>query len=83
MTPDLTHTLNAALVAGALALSAMPGSGQANSNSDVSFGALQIEGLNIAYREVGDPANPTVLLLHGFPTSAHMFRELIPGLAEQ
>lgn len=83
MTSDLTHTLNAALVAGALALSAMPGSGQANSKSDVSFDALQIEGLNIAYREAGDLANPTVLLLHGFPTSAHMFRELIPVLAEQ
>src|SRR5205823_9347567 len=31
----------------------------------------------------GDPARPTILLLHGFPTSSHMFRELIPRLAER
>lgn len=39
------------------------------------------EGVNIAYREAGDPNRPTVLLLHGFPTSSHMFRNLIPVLA--
>jgi pimeloyl-ACP methyl ester carboxylesterase len=33
------------------------------------------------YREAGDPQKPTVLLLHGFPTSSHMFRNLIPQLA--
>src|SRR3546814_14792778 len=42
-----------------------------------------IEGVEIAYREAGDPARPAVLLLHGFPTSSHMFRELIPALAER
>jgi pimeloyl-ACP methyl ester carboxylesterase len=47
----------------------------------VQFNTAQIDGLNIAYREAGDPANPTVLLLHGFPTSSHMFRNLIPELA--
>src|SRR5215472_15752910 len=35
----------------------------------------------IFYREAGDPSAPTVLLLHGFPTSSHMFRDLIPQLA--
>lgn len=78
-----THALNAVFVAGAIAVSALPGMGQANTMPEVSFSAAQIEGLNIAYREAGDPANPTVLLLHGFPTSSHMFRELIPVLAEQ
>ncbi len=48
---------------------------------DVSYKVEKIDGLNIAYREAGDPANPTVLLLHGFPTSSHMFRNLIPELA--
>lgn len=33
------------------------------------------------YREAGDPSHPTILLLHGFPTSSHMFRNLIPLLA--
>lgn len=49
---------------------------------DVQFKTAQIGGLNIAYREAGNPANPTVLLLHGFPTSSHMFRNLIPALAD-
>jgi pimeloyl-ACP methyl ester carboxylesterase len=35
------------------------------------------------YREAGAPERPTLLLLHGFPTSSHMFRNLIPLLAEQ
>ncbi|WP_244888536.1 alpha/beta fold hydrolase [Roseovarius tolerans] len=41
-----------------------------------------VDGINIAYREAGDPANETIVLLHGFPTSSHMFRDLIPVLAE-
>ncbi|TVR97111.1 MAG: alpha/beta hydrolase [Rhodospirillales bacterium] len=49
----------------------------------VRYRTEQIEGLDIAYREAGDPSRPTVLLLHGFPTSSHMFRNLIPVLAER
>lgn len=49
----------------------------------VRYRTEQIEGLDIAYREAGDPSRPTVLLLHGFPTSSHMFRSLIPALAER
>ena len=37
----------------------------------------------IFYRETGNPKSPTLLLLHGFPTSSHMFRRLIPLLADQ
>ena len=40
-----------------------------------------IDGLKIFYREAGDPAKPTILLLHGYPSSSHMFRELIPKLS--
>src|SRR5262245_1064518 len=36
----------------------------------------------VFYREAGQPENPAVLLLHGFPTSSHMFRDLIPLLAD-
>jgi pimeloyl-ACP methyl ester carboxylesterase len=39
---------------------------------------VQVDGLEIFYREAGDPANPTLLLLHGLPTSSRMFRNLIP-----
>ena len=44
---------------------------------------IEIDGLDIFYREAGDPDAPTILLLHGFPTSSHMFRNLIPALADE
>ena len=48
----------------------------------VAFHSAEIAGgQKIFYREAGSPAAPTVLLLHGFPTSSHMFRDLIPLLA--
>ena len=40
----------------------------------VSYKTVTIDGLDIFYREAGNPKNPTILLLHGFPTSSHMFR---------
>jgi pimeloyl-ACP methyl ester carboxylesterase len=43
---------------------------------------VQLNGLEIFYREAGRPDAPAVLLLHGFPASSHMFRHLIPALAE-
>ena len=47
----------------------------------VTFHTLRVQDVNIFYREAGDPQAPAVLLLHGFPTSSHMFRNLIPLLA--
>ena len=44
---------------------------------------VSVDGLDIFYREAGDPADPTVLLLHGLPTSSRMFRNLIPALADR
>jgi pimeloyl-ACP methyl ester carboxylesterase len=49
----------------------------------VSLRTVRADGVNVFYREAGDPAAPTVLLLHGFPTSSLMFRELIPRLAKK
>lgn len=46
------------------------------------FRTVSIDGLDIFYREAGSRSNPTILLLHGFPTSSHMFRNLIPALAD-
>lgn len=46
-----------------------------------TFHTVSIDGLDIFYREAGSRDNPTILLLHGFPTSSHMFRNLIPALA--
>ncbi len=47
------------------------------------YHTININGLNLFYREAGTPGSPAVLLLHGFPTSSHMFRELVPQLAGQ
>ncbi len=47
------------------------------------FRTISIDGLDIFYREAGSRSNPTILLLHGFPTSSHMFRNLIPALADR
>ena len=49
----------------------------------VSYRTTTIEGVDIFYREAGNPSNPTLLLLHGFPTSSHMFRDLITELADE
>ncbi len=46
------------------------------------FQRARIQDIEIAYREAGNPEQPTVVLLHGFPTSSHMFRNLIPRLAK-
>jgi len=51
--------------------------------SDVSYHTVDIDGVKVFYREAGPRNAPTVLLLHGFPTSSHMFRELIPRLADR
>jgi len=53
-----------------------------NRITDARFRSMEIQGIDIAYREAGDPSNPAIVLLHGFPTSSHMFRELIPQLAD-
>lgn len=52
-------------------------------NSQPTFHkTVSVNGLNIFYREAGDVSKPTVLLLHGYPTSSHMFRNLITDLSE-
>ena len=47
----------------------------------VRFHTVDVDGINIFYREAGDATRPTLLLLHGFPTASHMFRDLIPELS--
>jgi pimeloyl-ACP methyl ester carboxylesterase len=48
----------------------------------VDYQTIRVNGLNVFYREAGKKTSPTLLLLHGFPTSSHMFRNLIPILSE-
>jgi pimeloyl-ACP methyl ester carboxylesterase len=49
----------------------------------VKFRTADVDGLNIFYREAGNADAPAILLLHGFPSSSHMFRDLIPHLADR
>jgi pimeloyl-ACP methyl ester carboxylesterase len=49
----------------------------------VSFRKADVDGLKIFYREAGPKDAPALLLLHGFPSSGHMFRDLIPQLADR
>jgi len=50
---------------------------------NTTYKTVDVDGYSIFYREAGDPANPTLLLLHGFPTASHMFRDLLPLLADR
>ncbi len=49
----------------------------------VTYKTLSVDGLNIAYREAGNPSHPKLVLLHGFPSSSHQYRNLIPALADR
>jgi len=48
----------------------------------IRYRSTVVDGSRIFYREAGNMAHPAILLLHGFPTSSHMFRNLIPALAD-
>jgi pimeloyl-ACP methyl ester carboxylesterase len=51
--------------------------------NDIRFRKAAVDGVNIFYREAGPEGAPKLLLLHGFPTSSHMFRDLVPRLADR
>jgi pimeloyl-ACP methyl ester carboxylesterase len=74
LTPFVAHSTTTQPVASAVADSRM---------TDAKYRSIEVQGINIAYREAGDATKPAIVLLHGFPTSSHMFRELIPQLADQ
>lgn len=80
-----TAVTSAAMVAGMIGVMALfvtPAAASGDKDATVYHRSMEIDGVNIAYREAGNAKNPTVLLLHGFPTSSQMFRNLIPELAE-
>jgi pimeloyl-ACP methyl ester carboxylesterase len=51
--------------------------------STIKYRRIDVDGFGVAYREAGPVSGPALLLLHGFPTSSHMFRNLIPRLADR
>jgi pimeloyl-ACP methyl ester carboxylesterase len=76
-----------------LALAAIPGAtfGQMSNAKESSaveasrvlYRTAQVDGLKIFYREAGPKNAPTLVLLHGYPSSSHMFRNLIPALSDK
>ena len=51
--------------------------------TSIRYHKADVDGLNVFYREAGRADAPALLLLHGFPTAGHMFRELIPALSDR
>jgi pimeloyl-ACP methyl ester carboxylesterase len=68
-------------ISGAAATTLLATSVVAADFPQVSYKTQEVDGLRIFYREAGPADAPIVLLLHGFPTSSHMYRDLIPRLA--
>jgi pimeloyl-ACP methyl ester carboxylesterase len=82
----IAHSNNRALAVLAylvLAVAVLQPSARAENAPNIAYRTIAIEDVEIFYREAGNPQNPTILLLHGFPTSSHMFRDLIPALADE
>ncbi len=66
----------------ALTIISLPAISKAqSSNSATTYKTIKVDGLDIFYREAGDKTKPTILLLHGFPSSSHMYRDLINDLS--
>ncbi|MEQ1548902.1 MAG: alpha/beta hydrolase [Chakrabartia sp.] len=89
---QLLRTLSLALAATLFSapapiLAATPHSQKATamkeSHSATTYHHATINGRKVFYRAAGNPAAPTIILLHGFPSSSHMYRDLIPALADK
>lgn len=82
--PVLLSALMAALAMPVYSATVAPSSPMtAQNEAAVSYHTVVIDGVNVFYREAGPKNAPAILLLHGFPTSSHMFRNLIPQLADR
>ena len=66
-----------------LCIAVVSSAASAQNLTGIAHRTIEIDGVEIFYREAGNPDRPTILLLHGFPTSSHMFRDLMPELADK
>jgi len=88
MTMTRRNAIKFAAAGAVSAATAMPALGQRPAAADLEHlvtrhRKVRVGGLDVFYREAGRPDAPAILLLHGFPTSSHMFRHLIPALADR
>lgn len=81
-TPNHNKTALSLLYAMLIAITVQSGI-RAEDIPNVRYRTVTVENVELFYREAGNHNNPTILLLHGFPTSSHMFRDLIPELADR
>ncbi|MDO1501667.1 alpha/beta fold hydrolase [Winogradskyella maritima] len=79
-----------ALICATLVLSAFTNSERTDdspiveiNNNDILYKTKEVKGLNIFYREAGNPKNPALILLHGFPTSSHQYRKVLDELSDE
>src|SRR5215475_7807355 len=87
----IRHLLAAALVLGFISQTSAVAAGTATpalaarpvGDKSVTYKTVNVQGLNIFYREAGPANAPAILLLHGFPSSSRMFDTLIPLLADR
>lgn len=79
----MVGVIASAFIASPQAIAAPPQLAAERADISVYHRKIMIDGIEIAYREAGDPNKPAVLLLHGFPTSSQMFRNLMPELASR
>ena len=88
-TGSIATTVSALVLGVSLGFNAAYTTAQAGQSSTAApteqtqYRTVNIDGLEIFYREAGSRDNPAILLLHGFPTSSHMFRNLIPALSDK
>jgi hypothetical protein len=89
---QMTSTRRDFLIAGTVRLSSIAGPVHAATaatgptevdTTQTRHKTIRIDGIDIFYREAGPRDAPAILLLHGFPSSSHMFRNLIPALADK
>ncbi len=83
MTTKNSSTVVAILLIIAFSIAFVDSVARADNAPGVAYRTVTIDEVDIFYREAGDPSSPTLLLLHGFPTSSHMFRDLIAELADE
>src|ERR1700693_1228704 len=83
MTSSTTRTRGLALLSITAWALGPPGTARGQKPVKVLHRTVKVGDLDIFYREAGPKDAPTVLLLHGFPTSSQMFRNLIPALADK
>lgn len=81
--PLLLASASLAFTPSAIAAPAPPTAASTQAPVTVKYRTAIVDGVKVFYREAGPADAPVVLLLHGFPTSSHMFRNLMPALADK